>query len=272
MNDDLRPESIERWVRASFGSPVRFFDEISSTNDEAMRWATIEAAPQGAIVVTDHQVTGRGRWGRTWFSEPKTAIQFSLVLRPRMPVDVLGLLTTALGLACAEGVEIAAGIKCSLKWPNDVVANGKKLAGILVESRVTGHMMDIAIAGMGVNVHPPTGDVPDDVARRATSVLAEARAAGGGKEPSRAEILGWILDSFERIYTRVGTGEGAAELIERATTRSEVLGRDVVVRVADGSTFEGRAERILPSGALEVAVDGRHRAVHVGEVEQVRTA
>ncbi|MDQ3877320.1 MAG: biotin--[acetyl-CoA-carboxylase] ligase, partial [Actinomycetota bacterium] len=265
-------DSIQRWLRGSFGSPVRFFDEITSTNDEAMRWATLEAAPQGSIVVTDHQVTGRGRWGRTWFSQPGTAIQFSLILRPSVPVDVLGLLTTALGLACAEGVEIAAGIKCAVKWPNDVVVDGRKLAGILVESRVSGHVMDIAIAGMGINVYPPTGDVPDDIAGRATSVLAEARAAATGKEPSRAEILGWVLDSFGRLYERVGSGEGAAELIERATARSDVIGHDVVIRLADGSTLEGRAERILPSGALEVAEDDRHRAVHVGEVEQVRTA
>jgi BirA family biotin operon repressor/biotin-[acetyl-CoA-carboxylase] ligase len=271
MEDDLRQESVKRWLRGRFGSPLRFYDEIGSTNDEAMRWATIEEAPEGAVVVTDHQIAGRGRWGRSWFSEPHTAVQFSLVLRPRMPVDVLGLLTTALGLACAEGVEIASGVRCGLKWPNDVVVSDLKLAGILVESRVTGHMMDVAIAGMGINVHPPSSE-PPDVSQRATSVLHEAGVQATGKRPQRAEILGWVLDSFERIYAYLGSGEGAAELIERATARSVVVGKDVVVRVADGSTFEGRAERLLPSGALEVLVDGEHRAVHVGEVAQLRAS
>lgn len=271
MPADLSEDSITTWRRGRFGTPVRFFDEIGSTNDEAMRWATLENAPEGAVVVTDHQVTGRGRWGRSWFSQPRTALQFSLLLRPRMPVDVLGLLTTALGLACAEAIEIAAGVRCSLKWPNDVVSSGRKLAGILVESRVTGHIMDIAIAGMGINVSPPS-DVPDDVAARATNIYDEADRAGTGKHPERAELLGWVLDSFERLYERLGTGDGAAELVERATNRSVVIGHDVVVRLADGSTYEGRAERLLPSGALEVLVAGEHRAIHVGEVEQLREA
>ncbi|MFN2594513.1 MAG: biotin--[acetyl-CoA-carboxylase] ligase [Actinomycetota bacterium] len=270
MSDDLSPDSISRFIRGRFGTPVRYFEEIGSTNDEAMRWATMEQAPEGAVVVTDHQVAGRGRWGRTWFSEPGTAIQFSLILRPRLPVDVLGLLTTALGLACAEGVEIAAGVRCWLKWPNDVVIADRKLAGILVESRVTGHLMDVAVAGMGINVRRPVSEVPPELSARATDVDQEIAAAKSDKHPERAEILGWVLDAFERLYVRLGSGEGAADLIDRATARSQVIGRDVTVRVADGSTFEGKAERLLPSGALEVQVNGEHRAVHVGEVAQVR--
>lgn len=271
MTDDLSEESIHRWRRGRFGDPARYFDEIGSTNDEAMRWATLENAPEGAVVVTDHQVTGRGRWGRSWFSEPGAAIQFSLILRPRLPVDVLGLLTTALGLACVDGIQVAAGVACSLKWPNDVEVSGRKVAGILVESRVTGHVMDVAVAGMGINVYAPRSELPPEVAARATNIAEQVAVSRSEKAPTRAEIFGWIVDAFERLYADLGTGEGAARLIERATARSEIMGRGIVVRLADGSSFEGRAVRLLPSGALEVAVGDDYRAIHVGEVEQLRT-
>jgi BirA family transcriptional regulator, biotin operon repressor / biotin---[acetyl-CoA-carboxylase] ligase len=264
--DDLTEELVVRGMRGAFGTPVRVFDEIGSTNSEAMRWAN-EGAPEGALVVTNHQTAGRGRRGRSWWSEPGTALQFSLVIRPRRQLDVMGLLTTAVGLACVEGVEIAAGVRADLKWPNDVTVSGRKLAGILVESRVTGGMLDFAIIGIGINVYPSPG-APADVATRATSVYE----AASEKEPNRVEVLGWVLDAFERIYPLLGTGEGAAAIVERATNRSDVLGNRVTVKIADGDVLEGVARRLLPSGALEVEIAGEFRAVHAGEIVQLRPA
>jgi BirA family biotin operon repressor/biotin-[acetyl-CoA-carboxylase] ligase len=268
--DELNEELVMRGLRGAFGRPLKVFDEIGSTNSEAMTWAE-EGAAEGALVVTNHQTAGRGRRGRTWWSEPGTALQMSLVVRPGRPVDVMGLLTAAVGLACAEGVEIASGVRPTLKWPNDVTVGGRKLAGILVESRVTGGVLDYAVIGIGLNVRP-SANVPADVAERATTVHAEAEAIEGGKHPSRVELLGWVLDAFERIYPLVGTGQGAAHIVERASNRSDVLGRRVTVQVAEGRDLDGIARRLLPSGALEIETNGEFRAVHAGEIVHLRPA
>ena len=268
---DLTQESIERGLRGTFGRPLRWFDSIGSTNDEATAWA-LEGAPHGALVATDHQTAGRGRRGRGWFSEPGTAVQLSLIVRPRRPLNVMGLLTTAVGLACVEALEIAASIDARLKWPNDVVIGGRKLAGILVESHVAGPTLEFAVIGVGLNVRPPRGELPPDVAARATNVYAEIEAAGGTPGPGRVEILGWLLDAFERIYQHLGSGEGAAGIVERATKKSLVLGKEVTVTLSDGRTIEGTARRLLPSGALEIETGGEFRAVHAGEITRLRDA
>jgi BirA family biotin operon repressor/biotin-[acetyl-CoA-carboxylase] ligase len=267
--EDLTEEIVARNLRGAFGNPLRVFDEIGSTNTEATEWAE-QGAPEGALVVTDHQTAGRGRSGRTWWSAPGTALQFSLLVRPGRPLDVMGLLTTAAGLACAEGVEIASGVRALLKWPNDVTVRGRKLAGILVESKVGGPVLDYAVIGIGLNVRPGEGPMPSELAQRATSVYAEMDAGGTERRPTRAQLLGWVLDAFERLYPLLGTGEGAATIVERASKRSAVLGTRVTVKLAENEILEGVARRLLPSGALEVETGGTFRALHAGEIVQLR--
>ena len=203
-------------------------------------------------------------------SEPGSALQMSLVIRPRAPVDVMGLLTTAVGVACAEAIEIAAGFSPRLKWPNDVTVNGRKLAGILVESHVTGPTLDFAVIGVGLNVHPLRASEATALSGRLTSVYEEIAVAGSGKEPTRVELLGWILDAFERLYPHLGSGAGAEQIIERATKRSDVLGKDIEVALPDGGSIEGVARRLLPSGALEVETATEHIALRAGEITRLR--
>ncbi|MEA2446966.1 MAG: BirA family transcriptional regulator [Actinomycetota bacterium] len=266
MATDLDATSIDAAVRGPLGKPFRYFDEIGSTNTEALGWAA-DGAPEGALVVADHQTQGRGRWGRSWFSAPGSLLQFSLILRPDMPLDRLGLLTTALGVACADVVEVVAGIPTDLKWPNDVMVRGRKLAGILVESRVTGARIDAAVAGVGINVSWDRSAAPDEIAERATSIASEA-----GASLPRAELLARVLASFESLYAAARDPERSATVIDRATQRSQVLGRDVTVRYSDGRTVEGMATRLLANGALELDIDGHLESIHVAEIEQLRPA
>ncbi|HYI44334.1 MAG TPA: biotin--[acetyl-CoA-carboxylase] ligase [Actinomycetota bacterium] len=266
MADDLDAALIEETLRGRFGKPFRYFDEIGSTNTEALAWAA-EGASEGALVVADHQTAGRGRWGRSWFSAPGTLLQFSLVLRPDMPLDRSGLLTTALGVACADVVETLSGIPTNVKWPNDVMVRRRKLAGILVESRVTGARIDAAIAGIGINVSWERELAPEEIADRATSIVSET----GGTFPVRVELMARILASFESLYAAVLDPERSTTVIDRATARSEVLGRDVTVRFSDGRTVQGTATRLLPNGALELDIDGRLESLHVAEIEQLRS-
>ncbi|MBA3348995.1 MAG: biotin--[acetyl-CoA-carboxylase] ligase, partial [Actinobacteria bacterium] len=154
MPSDLSAEAIEAVVGGSLGRPARWFDAIGSTNDEAWAWAR-DGAPEGALVVADHQTQGRGRWDRAWVDRAGSSLMFSVVLHPHGAIEAVSLLTTAAGLACAEAVEAVSGLRTGLKWPNDVTLGGKKLAGLLVESATLGGRVETAVVGCGVNVHTP---------------------------------------------------------------------------------------------------------------------
>lgn len=266
MSDQLSAAIIESQLREGFGNPLRFYESIGSTNEEGVAWAE-QGAPEGALLVTDHQTAGRGRWGRGWESEPGRLLQFSLILRPQLAPDEAGLITTALGLACAVAIDEISGVATRIKWPNDVTVKGKKMAGILVESRVSGRAIDAAVAGIGINVGWRREELPEEIADTATSLYLEA-----GRDIDRITLLVAIVEGFERRYLSLQEQAGRESLIAEATARSSVLGRRVRVRFAEGEGVEGRALRLLDNGALELDIDGQLRAVSVGEIEQLRPA
>ncbi len=247
---------------SGLGDPFRYLEETGSTNDEALAWAA-DGAPEGALVVADHQRAGRGRRGRTWHAPPGSALLFSLVLRPELSPDALGLLTTALGVAGAEAAR-SLGLDALVKWPNDVTVNGRKLAGVLVESRMSGTRIE-AVAGMGFNVSLAAGDLPDEVAGGATSLSMEL-----GEAPPRHMVLDLVLDALAPLHLSIVSEEGAADLIVRAGRLSAVLGSSVNVRMADGRVVSGRAERLTRTGALVIATGDGEIDVSAGEIEQVR--
>ena len=268
MSDDLSAEAIEARVRGRLGRPVRFFGVIGSTNDEALRWAHL-GAPEGALVVADHQTAGRGRRERAWLDRPGSSLMFSLVLRPPGDLEALNLLTTAAGLACADGVESASGLRTGLKWPNDVTLGGKKLAGLLVESVTRGGRLEVAVVGCGLNLRLPEG-MPADVAREATSI-ADSPSGGGEVRPAnRIELLTAILWAFEHLYGGLTDPDARAELLRRAEARSELLGRTVTARTAGGETLTGTARGLTPSGGLEIEADGAMVSLSSGEITRLR--
>ena len=263
MTGELSPQTIGSSLRGRFGLPLRFFDEIGSTNTEALRWAS-EGAPEGALVVTNHQTQGRGRWGRPWSSAPGKLLQFSFVLRPRMRPEELGLLTTALGVACAGAIRAMTDLEPTIKWPNDVRINERKLAGILVESELSGTTVDFVVAGVGVNVAWTADEVPAEIRDTATSLAIEL----GNKQVSRAELLAEIVSGFEVRY--LSLPGGASALIEEASARSDVLGREVTVALSTEATISGRALRLSPAGELELETADGLRTLSVGEISRLR--
>lgn len=266
MTKDLADAGFEIAPDGHLGNPFRFIAEVGSTNTEALAWAA-QGAPDGATVATDHQTAGRGRWRRSWVSAPGALLQFSLVLRPSLRPDQLGLITTALGVACAEAVEALTGLTATIKWPNDVMIGGRKVAGILVESRLVGSVPDVAIAGMGVNVGWSRSEIPPELRERATSLAAELEEADR-VAPTRGALLREILRSLEPRYRFLP--HSAAGLIEAASARSNVLGRDVVVALSDDATVSGRATRLSPAGELEIVTHDGPRSVAMGEIRQLR--
>jgi BirA family biotin operon repressor/biotin-[acetyl-CoA-carboxylase] ligase len=231
------PALLHRLTGLRFAHPLYLYQQIGSTNDEAKRLAEA-GAPQGLLVVAEEQTAGRGRAGRRWITPAGTAIAFSLVLRPELPARRAMRLTMLAGLAACEAIEQVTGLRANLKWPNDVLVSGKKVAGILVEAALDGDRVGHAVLGLGMNVSlaPP----PEAVDFPATSLEAEA-----GREIDRFHLLRAILSRLEARYASLE----AESLHADWHARLALMEQAVIVRTTDGD-YAGRAEGVDPDGAL----------------------
>lgn len=181
---------------------LRYFDSIGSTNDEALRWAT-EDARDLSLVIADEQTSGRGRLNRKWFTPAGSGLAASLILRPTAELRphlsrIVGLAALALADTCVE-----LGLAPRIKWPNDILAGGKKLAGILVESVWSGEDIDSLVIGMGVNIYKESVPPAETLQFPATSL----EDALGKTPPAREEILSSILKGFIRRRADIGSDE-----------------------------------------------------------------
>jgi BirA family biotin operon repressor/biotin-[acetyl-CoA-carboxylase] ligase len=271
LPEDLSDDALGRALSHNrWGAPRRVFSSIGSTNAEALEWAR-RGAPEGALVVADHQTAGRGRWGRTWLDREGGSLMFSIVLRPPLVAEDSGLLPTAVGAAVAEGLERATGLPAQLKWPNDVMVRGRKLAGILLETSLAGPALDFAVAGVGINVGVDVAELGDELRDRATSVTAEVARSGAGVVPSRAELLAALVRAMEEAHPLLSDDRGRREIVRRASRRSAVLGREVTVQGTDGARITGLARELSLTGALVVEGPGGPVQLVAGEVASVRT-
>jgi BirA family biotin operon repressor/biotin-[acetyl-CoA-carboxylase] ligase len=244
----------ERLAATRFAG-VRLLDEVDSTNrlliDEALR-----GAPEGVVAVADHQSAGRGRLGRTWSAAPGAALLVSVLLRPTLPVDRLHLVTMAAGLAAADGVEETTGVRPGLKWPNDLVVDDRKLAGLLAES-ATGGGGQALVVGVGINV----AGVPTEVAGIATSCEAVT-----GRPVDRSALLVSFLCALETRYANLDASGGTDAILSAYRADCVTLGRQVRVEMA-GTTLEGKATDVAGSGQLLVTdATGARTAVTAGDV------
>lgn len=189
-------------------------DTLGSTNDRAAQWAR-EGAPHGALVTADAQSEGRGRRGRAWHSARGLNVYASLVLRPRSGT-ALGALGLAVGVGLAEGL---AGVDVRLKWPNDLLVGGRKLGGILCESRWVGQQAEVVV-GFGINVQQQS--FPHELRPIATSL------ADLGVARDRAEVLAMLLGSLEPVLDAFGSA-GFESCRARYEALSSVVGRAVEV-------------------------------------------
>ena len=237
-------------LTGSYGRDYRYLGHTGSTQDELRTWAS-EGAAEGALVVAERQDEGRGRRGRSWTTVPGTGLAFSLLLRPRLPVARLPLLSLAAGVAVVDAIGLG-----SLKWPNDVLApDGRKMAGILAESQTTGEEIDFVLLGIGIDVEPPAPEGGAAVAEFAPSVR-------------RVSLLARVLAALEPLIAGLGGGPDA--LLAAWSARTQMLGRHVRAQGAAG-TLLGVATELDASGALVLRQrDGRALTVSAGDVELVR--
>ncbi len=176
--------AFERAVPNSFvGRRLIYLEEVTSTNDVARQKAR-EGAPEGLVVVAEHQTRGRGRQGRKWVEKPREGLALSVLLNPRCEPQELGRIAAAAAVAAAR----ACGQGTRIDWPNDIVARGRKLGGVLVEAELAGEEVELAVAGVGLNVR----GVPEGLEGTAVS-LAELGWSG-----ERRELLAAVLREFER--------------------------------------------------------------------------
>lgn len=250
----LDAAAVTAAVRGEVGGEIRRLDVVATTMDAARAWAA-EGAPHGAVVLADAQTAGRGRQGRAWASPPQLGLYFSVILSPgRLPADVSPLSLLA-GVAAAEACREAAEVEVGLKWPNDLVAGGAKVGGILVEAPA---QPPVVIVGVGVNVYHCPYDFPAGFTLPATSLVAARRRAVSRERLAVAVLnrLGAWLASWR--------ADGPAPALEVWRGFSLTLGSRV--RVTEGDVV-GTAVDVTSDGALVVEDEagGRH-VIHAGDV------
>ena len=229
----FRAESRE--AKPKLGRPLMYQPVTGSTNDDALL-AARSGAPHGSLFVTDEQTAGRGRRGNAWLAAPGESLLFSVLLRPRLELPQVSALTLAFGLALRDAVAPMIRLPAQIKWPNDLYVNGKKLAGILVESQLQGDRLQAVVVGVGLNV--VSRDFPEEIAARATSL-----ALLGAERLERESLLPRILDAMAlrlEAYQATGVAGILDELNAADALRGKRIRVDAVSGIGCGLDAEGR--------------------------------
>jgi BirA family transcriptional regulator, biotin operon repressor / biotin---[acetyl-CoA-carboxylase] ligase len=240
------------------------FDSLPSTNTEAARQAAL-GVPEGLCVVAREQTAGRGRRERSWVSPKDAGLYLSVVLRPALEMRLWPLITLAAALAVRDALSEACGLAADIKWPNDLLAGGRKLCGILAET-AEGARGRAVVLGVGVNLR--RGSFPEELRDAATSVEEQT-----GRAPDADRLLAALTRALARRYDTLHAHGGAAETLRDWQHNSSYAhGRRVRVALAV-ETFEGTTRGLDPDGALRVETDtGDVRTVRAGDVTAVREA
>lgn len=239
---ELNPfEILDGMKTRQIGKVIHFQTEIDSTNRWAKRLAA-EGAAEGTLVLAESQTQGRGRMGRSWYSALGKGLCFSLILRPKInPAELAGM-TILTAVSMAQAIRNIAGIKVLIKWPNDLVFDGRKLAGILAEINGEADLINYLIIGLGLNVNQLLEEVPDELQTIVTSLRIIK-----GSNISRRLVLQEFLKIFEEHYYNLPS-KGLSDIINYAKLNSATLGK--VVRINQGH------DRILTGEAVDLDRDG----------------
>jgi len=248
--DKLLPgEILAGLATRRFRGPVHAFSRISSTNDYAKELGRREA-PEGTLVVAEAQEAGRGRLGRTWASPAGVGLYVSLLLRPPLPPLELPRLTLTVAVAVARALERTTGVRPGIKWPNDLLLEGRKLAGILTELETEAERIRYLVVGLGLNVNTPV--FPPELADTATSLYLAT-----GRPHSRIRLLQAWLEDFEALY-ELFLARRFPEILAEWKARTVTLGRPARVRQGERELC-GLAVEVDSDGALVLQVSGGER-------------
>ena len=260
----LSPEKIKDGLTTKWlGRTIHFHHTVESTNLLAIKLAQ-QGAPQGVVVLADQQLSGRGRGRRSWHSPPGVGIYCSIVLRPKTAPEKAQLITLITGVSIVKAVALRTGLSPRVKWPNDVLINGKKVAGILLEGRASGARLEYSVIGFGINVNNGLADLPEDIGVNASSLFMELN-----KTVDRNALAMEIFLQLERLYHRFQR-EDFAVILDQWRRNSSTLGQRVRIWQKDKAT-EGIALDLTEGGGLIVRLEGGKQVIiHAGDVEYLR--
>ncbi|MBO9609997.1 MAG: biotin--[acetyl-CoA-carboxylase] ligase [Paenibacillaceae bacterium] len=242
------------------GRQLTLFDEVDSTQNVAHELVR-QGAEEGTLIIAEQQTQGRGRQGRAWHSPKGKGIYMSLVLKPRIPLHFTPQLTLLVAVALCRTMSQYVGDRVGIKWPNDLLIDGRKVSGILLESRADDERLHYVVAGIGIGVNLTAEDYPPELHKVATSLRMET-----GVEIDRAAFICAFLAELEELYGLYHR-EGFAPIQALWEARSVSLGKRVTAVAATG-TITGVAERIDDSGALMLRLDdGTSLPVYSGLLE-----
>jgi len=220
------------------------FREIDSTNSKAVELAAANAQ-HGTLITADLQTKGRGQRSRTWFSPEKKGLYYSIILRPELPEDKISVITLMAGIVVYETIKKELGLQPDLKWPNDVLVSGKKVAGILTECSWNNSKLSYAVIGIGINVVFQHHDFPKSLVFPATALNLESSV-----NISTDKLAETLSENFEKWYSALKE-TSSKEIIEQWSQRTTIFGRNISIETSQGG-FTGKALRLDTNGFIVV--------------------
>ena len=262
----LTHETIEKGLATSFiGTRLYLHEELGSTNTAAMELVK-GGAEEGTVVVAETQTEGRGRMGRAWHSPKGLNLYFSLVLRPSKPIRDVVWLGLAAAVAVAKTIEQHADLPARVKWPNDVLVNGRKVAGLLLEQGVQGEKTEFLILGIGINLNMREEDFPAELRATATSLRIQ-----GGKIFDRVRFFQELLAALETWYV-IFLQSSYQEIRKNYLGLLDLLRQPVKIQLGE-KCLEGTVSGLALDGALLLSqFDGKEISIHTGEVTPLRAS
>ena len=250
--DVLHAEDLLSLVEGNrvVGRDIRVFEETGSTNDVVEKLAR-DGVAEGVVVFAETQTKGRGRLGRKWVSPPRKGLWFSVLLRPELRPAAVTQLTVAAATALTRAIRKQTELQPQVKWPNDILIKGRKIAGVLTELSAELDRVKHVILGIGVDVNLTASDLPPEVRRLATSMRIES-----GRTYRRADLAAAILTELDRDYSRIREGDFGG-IAEEWGRQCATLGQQVRIETG-GRVLEGRAEALDQDGALLLRTDHGH--------------
>ncbi len=261
VSDLLLAEEIRDGLETKiFGKKeIIYFTETDSTNTKAKEFAS-KGAPEGTLVVAEKQTMGRGRKGRSWFSPESDNVYASIILRPKIPPSEAPVITLLSAVATAEALISLTDLKPRIKWPNDILINGKKIAGILTEISMEMDAVDFIVVGIGLNINTKKEDFSREIKRLATSVFIETK-----KRFSRAKILGEYLKWYETYYD-IFKEKGFKPVSSRWKELTDIIGKRITVDMIS-KKYVGRVVDVDDEGVLILKDDkGKLHRIYSGDI------
>lgn len=261
----IDPDDIEKTISTErLGKKIHWFETLSSTNIRAHELAQ-QGAAEGEIIVAEGQTQGKGRAGRNWVSPPYLNLYLSLILRPTLPPNRTPQITLMSAVALAETLQSFITAPPEIKWPNDILVEGKKIAGILTESCSEAHGVVYVVVGIGVNLNYPREQMPEAIQNQATSLLILNQ-----ETTHRTAFACRLIQDLDRCYG-ILEGNGFADIAKRWEGFFRMRGRQVRVNMPDG-VIQGKAMGIDTDGALILEEEGGHRErILAGDVVPIQT-